>query len=120
MKLYKKTIEKKDVVVESVKRKDIVVESFNNESVKYVEDIKKIKVVEGEEEYPEITEEMEDTISYITESLSNEYDVLIDSPRLKLQLIKKDVDRLTSNAWLSDDIVNFYIKMVVERPKAYN
>jgi len=65
---------------------------------------------EEELELPEITPEMEEVIQRARRSKG---EVLVDSH--KIQITRKDIDTLNGLNWLNDEIINFYLQMIVDR-----
>ncbi|KAJ6654724.1 hypothetical protein lerEdw1_006587 [Lerista edwardsae] len=67
-----------------------------------------------EEEFPEITEEMEKEIKSVLRS-GNQDEVL--SEAFRLTITRKDIQTLNNLNWLNDEIINFYMNMLMERSK---
>ncbi|XP_062975255.1 sentrin-specific protease 1 [Elgaria multicarinata webbii] len=72
------------------------------------------KTADGEEEFPEITEEMEREIKSVLRS-GNQDEVL--SEAFRLTITRKDIQTLNHLNWLNDEIINFYMNMLMERSK---
>ncbi|XP_061470700.1 sentrin-specific protease 1 [Rhineura floridana] len=72
------------------------------------------KATDGEEEFPEITEEMEREIKSVLRS-GNQDEVL--SEAFRLTITRKDIQTLNNLNWLNDEIINFYMNMLMERSK---
>lgn len=72
------------------------------------------KTDNGEEEFPEITEEMEREIKNVLRS-GNQDEVL--SEAFRLTITRKDIQTLNNLNWLNDEIINFYMNMLMERSK---
>ncbi|XP_028565628.2 sentrin-specific protease 1 isoform X1 [Podarcis muralis] len=72
------------------------------------------KAADGEEEFPEITEEMEREIKSVLRS-GNQDEVL--SEAFRLTITRKDIQTLNHLNWLNDEIINFYMNMLMERSK---
>ncbi|XP_039188687.1 sentrin-specific protease 1 [Crotalus tigris] len=72
------------------------------------------KIVESEDEFPEITEEMEKEIKNVLRS-GNQDEVL--SEAFRLTITRKDILTLKHLNWLNDEIINFYMNMLMERSK---
>jgi len=77
---------------------------------------------EEEEQLPEITSEMEDAIEGALRAGAGQ--TLVDAH--KIAITRKDLETLRGLNWLNDEIINFYLQMVVERstkndnwPKVY-
>ncbi|XP_027765625.1 sentrin-specific protease 1-like, partial [Empidonax traillii] len=69
---------------------------------------------EGEEEFPEITEEMEKEIKSVFRG-GNQDEVL--SEAFRLTITRKDIQTLNNLNWLNDEIINFYMNLLMERSK---
>uniref|UniRef100_A0A8D0AXN4 SUMO specific peptidase 1 n=1 Tax=Salvator merianae TaxID=96440 RepID=A0A8D0AXN4_SALMN len=72
------------------------------------------KTADGEDEFPEITEEMEREIKCVLRS-GNQDEVL--SEAFRLTITRKDIQTLNNLNWLNDEIINFYMNMLMERSK---
>ncbi|XP_054859108.1 sentrin-specific protease 1 [Eublepharis macularius] len=72
------------------------------------------KTADGEEEFPEITEEMEREIKSVLRN-GNPDEVL--SEAFRLTITRKDIHTLNNLNWLNDEIINFYMNMLMERSK---
>ncbi|KAM4755163.1 sentrin-specific protease 1 [Cyanocitta cristata] len=69
---------------------------------------------EGDEEFPEITEEMEKEIKSLFRG-GNKDEVL--SEAFRLTITRKDIQTLNNLNWLNDEIINFYMNLLMERSK---
>ncbi|XP_009072152.1 PREDICTED: sentrin-specific protease 1, partial [Acanthisitta chloris] len=72
------------------------------------------KSAESEEEFPEITEEMEKEIKNVFRG-GNQDEVL--SEAFRLTITRKDIQTLNNLNWLNDEIINFYMNLLMERSK---
>ncbi|NWR81291.1 SENP1 protease, partial [Centropus unirufus] len=72
------------------------------------------KSADGEEEFPEITEEMEKEIKNVFR-VGNQDEVL--SQAFRLTITRKDIQTLNNLNWLNDEIINFYMNLLMERSK---
>ncbi|XP_058512085.1 sentrin-specific protease 1 isoform X2 [Ochotona princeps] len=72
------------------------------------------KGTDSEEEFPEITEEMEKEIKSVFRN-GNQDEVL--SEAFRLTITRKDIQTLNHLNWLNDEIINFYMNMLMERSK---
>ncbi|KAJ7317685.1 hypothetical protein JRQ81_003847 [Phrynocephalus forsythii] len=72
------------------------------------------KEEDGEEEFPEITEEMEREIKSVLRN-GNQDEVL--SEAFRLTITRKDIQTLNHLNWLNDEIINFYMNLLMERSK---
>uniref|UniRef100_A0A8C3QSN9 SUMO specific peptidase 1 n=1 Tax=Cyanoderma ruficeps TaxID=181631 RepID=A0A8C3QSN9_9PASS len=68
----------------------------------------------GDEEFPEITEEMEKEIKSLFRG-GNQDEVL--SEAFRLTITRKDIQTLNNLNWLNDEIINFYMNLLMERSK---
>ncbi|XP_072552510.1 sentrin-specific protease 1 isoform X2 [Salminus brasiliensis] len=68
-----------------------------------------------EKEFPELTEAMESEISKALRGGSQD-EVL--SEGFRLTITRKDLQTLSHLNWLNDEVINFYMNMLVERSKA--
>ncbi|NWQ72361.1 SENP1 protease, partial [Neopipo cinnamomea] len=68
----------------------------------------------GDEEFPEITEEMEKEIKSVFR-VGNQDEVL--SEAFRLTITRKDIQTLNNLNWLNDEIINFYMNLLMERSK---
>lgn len=75
---------------------------------------KKHEITESENEFPEITEEMEKEIKNVFRP-GNQDEVL--SEAFRLTITRKDIQTLNHLNWLNDEIINFYMNMLMERSK---
>ncbi|KAM6216317.1 sentrin-specific protease 1 [Rhynchocyon petersi] len=80
--------------------------------VTITQDTDKKKV--SENEFPEITEEMEKEIKNVFRN-GNQDEVL--SEAFRLTITRKDIQTLNHLNWLNDEIINFYMNMLMERSK---
>ncbi|XP_075816641.1 sentrin-specific protease 1 isoform X1 [Microtus pennsylvanicus] len=69
---------------------------------------------DSENEFPEITEEMEKEIKNVFRN-GNQDEVL--SEAFRLTITRKDMQTLNHLNWLNDEIINFYMNMLMERSK---
>ena len=67
---------------------------------------------EVEEGLPDITEEMEDVIQMACNSRG---ETLIKA--YQIDISRKDIDTLQGLNWLNDNVINFYLSMIVKRSK---
>ena len=44
-------------------------------------------------------------------------DVIFGTSFLRMDITRKDIDTLKGLNWLNDEIINFYMQMIVERSK---
>uniref|UniRef100_A0A8V5GNC4 Uncharacterized protein n=1 Tax=Melopsittacus undulatus TaxID=13146 RepID=A0A8V5GNC4_MELUD len=72
------------------------------------------KSADGEEEFPEITEEMEKEIKSVFRG-GNQDEIL--SEAFRLTITRKDIQTLNNLNWLNDEIINFYMNLLMERSK---
>ena len=70
---------------------------------------------EEEEVLPEITTQMEEVIE---NALSSGGETLVDA--YKIAVTRKDIDTLRGLNWLNDEVINFYLQMVVERSSKHD
>ncbi|KAK3547321.1 hypothetical protein QTP86_018858 [Hemibagrus guttatus] len=68
-----------------------------------------------EQEFPELTEAMENAVSQALRGGSQD-DVL--SEGFRLTITRKDLQTLSNLNWLNDEVINFYMNMLVERSKS--
>ncbi|XP_053147234.1 sentrin-specific protease 1 isoform X2 [Hemicordylus capensis] len=66
------------------------------------------------DEFPDITEEMDREIKSVLRS-GNQDEVL--SEAFRLTITRKDIQTLNNLNWLNDEIINFYMNMLMERSK---
>ncbi|XP_045185319.2 sentrin-specific protease 1-like isoform X2 [Mercenaria mercenaria] len=72
-----------------------------------------VEIVEEEEEgLPELTSEMENVINNAL-SRGNPGQVLVD--KFRLQITKGDIATLSGLNWLNDEVINFYMNLLMER-----
>ncbi|CAK6951470.1 sentrin-specific protease 1 [Scomber scombrus] len=79
--------------------------------------IEESKPVEEKPEFPELTEEMEAEINRVLKG-GSPHEVL--SEGFGLSLRRKDLQTLGSLNWLNDEVINFYMNLLVERSKDPN
>uniref|UniRef100_A0A8C4DU42 SUMO specific peptidase 1 n=1 Tax=Dicentrarchus labrax TaxID=13489 RepID=A0A8C4DU42_DICLA len=79
--------------------------------------IEEPKPLEEKPEFPELTEEMEDEVNMVLRGGSS-HDVL--SEGFGLSLTRKDLQTLSNLNWLNDEVINFYMNLLVERSKDPN
>uniref|UniRef100_A0A8C2LJ88 SUMO1/sentrin specific peptidase 1 n=1 Tax=Cricetulus griseus TaxID=10029 RepID=A0A8C2LJ88_CRIGR len=72
------------------------------------------ELTDSEDEFPEITEEMEKEIKNVFRT-GNQDEVL--SEAFRLTITRKDIQTLNHLNWLNDEIINFYMNMLMERSK---
>ncbi|KYO44117.1 sentrin-specific protease 1 isoform B [Alligator mississippiensis] len=72
------------------------------------------KSADNEKEFPEITEEMEKEIRSVFRG-GNQDEVL--SEAFRLTITRKDIQTLNHLNWLNDEIINFYMNLLMERSK---
>ncbi|XP_049738901.1 sentrin-specific protease 1 isoform X1 [Elephas maximus indicus] len=72
------------------------------------------KLTDSKDEFPEITEEMEKEIKNVFRN-GNQDEVL--SEAFRLTITRKDIQTLNHLNWLNDEIINFYMNMLMERSK---
>ncbi|XP_043967919.1 sentrin-specific protease 1 [Gambusia affinis] len=80
--------------------------------------IEKPKSVEEKPEFPELTEEMEAEVHRVMMKGGNPHEVL--SEGFGLSLTRKDLQTLSNLNWLNDEVINFYMNLLVERSKEPN
>ncbi|TSL61262.1 Sentrin-specific protease 1 [Bagarius yarrelli] len=68
-----------------------------------------------EQEFPELTEAMENAVRQALRGGSQD-DVL--SEGFRLAITRKDLQTLSNLNWLNDEVINFYMNMLVERSKS--
>ncbi|XP_030623839.1 sentrin-specific protease 1 [Chanos chanos] len=76
--------------------------------------IEEPKPVVEEPEFPELTEDMEGEVSRALRGGSQD-EVL--SEGFRLTITRKDLQTLSHLNWLNDEVINFYMNMLVERSK---
>ncbi|KAM7411900.1 hypothetical protein PAMA_021736 [Pampus argenteus] len=79
--------------------------------------IKEPKPLEEKPEFPELTEEMEAEVNRVLRG-GSPHEVL--SEGFGLSLTRKDLQTLSSLNWLNDEVINFYMNLLVERSKNPN
>ncbi|XP_069111084.1 sentrin-specific protease 1-like [Argopecten irradians] len=72
------------------------------------------EIVEEKEVFPELTDEMERIISNALRPRP-EHEVLVEA--FRLQITRKDMATLSGLNWLNDEIINFYMNLLMERGK---
>lgn len=75
------------------------------------------KPLEEKPEFPELTDEMEAEINKVLRG-GNPHEVL--SEGFGLSLTRKDLQTLSNLNWLNDEVINFYMNLLVERSKDPN
>uniref|UniRef100_A0A3B3VIA4 SUMO specific peptidase 1 n=1 Tax=Poecilia latipinna TaxID=48699 RepID=A0A3B3VIA4_9TELE len=80
--------------------------------------IEKPKSVEEKPEFPELSEEMEAEVHRALMKGGNPHEVL--SEGFGLSLTRKDLQTLSNLNWLNDEVINFYMNLLVERSKEPN
>lgn len=70
---------------------------------------------EEEEELPEITEEMQEDV-FRAFRAGNQDEVLTEG--FRLTITRKDIHTLSHLNWLNDEVINFYMNLLVERSKS--
>ncbi|KAM9751928.1 sentrin-specific protease 1 isoform 2-T3 [Menidia menidia] len=73
------------------------------------------KVLEEIPEFPELTEEMDAEVNRALMRGGNPHEVL--SEGFGLSLTRKDLQTLSNLNWLNDEVINFYMNLLVERSK---
>nr|XP_055043687.1 sentrin-specific protease 1 [Misgurnus anguillicaudatus] len=79
--------------------------------------IEKPKPIIEEPEFPELTEEMESEVNRALR-VGSQDEVL--SEGFRLTITRKDLQTLSNLNWLNDEVINFYMNMLVERSKQPN
>lgn len=74
--------------------------------------VEEIKAVPEEPEFPELTEAMQLQVSQALKGGSQD-EVL--SEGFRLTITRKDIQTLNNLNWLNDEVINFYMNMLVER-----
>ncbi|XP_039564422.1 sentrin-specific protease 1 isoform X1 [Passer montanus] len=69
---------------------------------------------QADDDFPEITEEMEKEIKSLFRG-GNQDEVL--SEAFRLTITRKDIQTLNNLNWLNDEIINFYMNLLMERSK---
>ncbi|KAJ8258251.1 hypothetical protein GJAV_G00194820 [Gymnothorax javanicus] len=72
------------------------------------------KAAEEEPEFPELTEDMQMQVSGALKGGSQD-EVL--SEGFRLTITRKDIQTLSNLNWLNDEVINFYMNMLVERSR---
>lgn len=82
-----------------------------------IEDIEEEREEEEEEELPELTTEM---LALIEDALDNRQPgkVLVD--KFNIQITRRDIATLAGLNWLNDEVINFYMNLLMERGKNSN
>ncbi|XP_040281823.1 sentrin-specific protease 1 [Bufo bufo] len=73
---------------------------------------KKVESVQEEQEFPELTPEMEKEIKHALYGGSQDQ---VLSEAFRLTITRKDIMTLNSLNWLNDEIINFYMNLLMER-----
>uniref|UniRef100_A0A8C4SC71 Sentrin-specific protease 1-like n=1 Tax=Erpetoichthys calabaricus TaxID=27687 RepID=A0A8C4SC71_ERPCA len=76
--------------------------------------IEEVPVKPAEEEFPELTKEMEEDVR---KALRGDNPDEILSEGFRLTITRKDIQTLSHLNWLNDEVINFYMNMLVERSK---
>uniref|UniRef100_A0A3Q4B3F1 Ubiquitin-like protease family profile domain-containing protein n=1 Tax=Mola mola TaxID=94237 RepID=A0A3Q4B3F1_MOLML len=76
--------------------------------------IEEPKLLEEEPEFPELTEKMETEVNRVLRGGSS-HEVL--SEGFGLSITRKDLQTLSNLNWLNDEVINFYMNLLVERSK---
>uniref|UniRef100_A0A3B5B8E2 SUMO specific peptidase 1 n=1 Tax=Stegastes partitus TaxID=144197 RepID=A0A3B5B8E2_9TELE len=76
--------------------------------------IEEAKPLDEKPEFPELTEEMEVEVNRVLRG-GSPHEVL--SEGFCLSLTRKDLQTLSNLNWLNDEVINFYMNMLVERSK---
>uniref|UniRef100_A0A3Q3L9X9 SUMO specific peptidase 1 n=1 Tax=Mastacembelus armatus TaxID=205130 RepID=A0A3Q3L9X9_9TELE len=76
--------------------------------------VEETKPLEDKPEFPELTQEMEAEVNRVLRG-GNPHEVL--SEGFGLSLTRKDLQTLSSLNWLNDEVINFYMNLLVERSK---
>ncbi|XP_047446234.1 sentrin-specific protease 1 [Mugil cephalus] len=79
--------------------------------------IEEPKALEEKPEFPELTEEMEAEVNRVLRG-GSPHEVL--SEGFGLSLTRKDLQTLSNLNWLNDEVINFYMNLLVERSKDPN
>lgn len=79
--------------------------------------IKVSKPIKEEREFPELTEDMEREVSRAWRGGSQD-EVL--SEGFRLTITRKDLQTLSNLNWLNDEVINFFMNLLVERSKQPN
>ncbi|KAM7404737.1 hypothetical protein PAMP_012057 [Pampus punctatissimus] len=79
--------------------------------------IEEQKPLKEKPEFPELTEEMEAEVNRVLRG-GSPHEVL--SEGFGLSLTRKDLQTLSSLNWLNDEVINFYMNLLVERSKDPN
>ncbi|XP_059190045.1 sentrin-specific protease 1 isoform X2 [Centropristis striata] len=78
--------------------------------------IEEQKALEEKPEFPEMTEEMESEVNKALRRGNHE----VLSEGFGLSLTRKDLQTLSNLNWLNDEVINFYMNLLVERSKDPN
>ncbi|XP_062871514.1 sentrin-specific protease 1 [Trichomycterus rosablanca] len=76
--------------------------------------IKELEPAVEEQEFPELTKAMQDEVNRALRGGSQD-EVL--SEGFRLTITRKDLQTLSNLNWLNDEVINFYMNMLVERSK---
>ncbi|XP_037128173.1 sentrin-specific protease 1 [Syngnathus acus] len=77
--------------------------------------IQKSEALEDKPEFPELTEEMEAQVDRVLRRGSSDE---VFSEGFGLSLTRKDLQTLCGLSWLNDEVINFYMNLLVERSKS--
>uniref|UniRef100_A0A8C6MHS0 SUMO specific peptidase 1 n=1 Tax=Nothobranchius furzeri TaxID=105023 RepID=A0A8C6MHS0_NOTFU len=77
--------------------------------------IEEQEALEEKPEFPELTEEMEAEVDKALMKGGSPHEIL--SEGFGLSLTRKDLQTLSSLNWLNDEVINFYMNLLVERSK---
>nr|XP_040049530.1 sentrin-specific protease 1 isoform X2 [Gasterosteus aculeatus aculeatus] len=75
--------------------------------------IEEQKALKEKPEFPELTEEMEAEVNRVLRGANHE----VLSEGFGLSLTRKDLQTLSNLNWLNDEVINFYMNLLVERSK---
>ncbi|XP_036389299.1 sentrin-specific protease 1 [Megalops cyprinoides] len=74
--------------------------------------VEEVKAIKEEPEFPELTEAMQGEVSRALK-VGSQDEVLSEAFRLTIK--RKDIQTLSHLNWLNDEVINFYMNMLVER-----
>ncbi|CAL8366659.1 unnamed protein product [Lota lota] len=77
--------------------------------------IEELKKLDEKPEFPELVEEMEDEVNRVLRG-GSPHEVL--SEGFGLSLTRKDLQTLGNLNWLNDEVINFYMNLLVQRSKS--
>uniref|UniRef100_A0A3Q3BFJ2 SUMO specific peptidase 1 n=1 Tax=Kryptolebias marmoratus TaxID=37003 RepID=A0A3Q3BFJ2_KRYMA len=80
--------------------------------------IKEPKHLEEKPEFPELTEDMDAEVNRTLMKGGSPHEIL--SEGFGLSLTRKDLQTLSNLNWLNDEVINFYMNLLVERSKDPN